>query len=197
MASLLHVNINGTVVDITPIYKELGISLDRFTQLLDRDFYAPTLASVPLPETVSYTDEDGSTCPFRVGQLCRVADETASTGYRFYLCADIADGKARWEPVPDTYLHREVERLTAEVLNPHRDDAQLPTLCGQPSILFGAGTPQAAVVPDNWVQQLDGGYDWTGRPSALGQQYINTTVQTGGRYIAVRSGQDDLVWLNS
>ena len=32
------------------------------------------------------------------------------------------------------------------------DDRALPLLCGQPPILFGAGTPKESVVPDNWRQ---------------------------------------------
>ena len=77
------------------------------------------------------------------------------------------------------------------------DTDELPRLCGQPSILFGNGTPQAAIVPDNWIQLADGGYNWNGVPSALGQQYINYAVNTGGRYIAVRDGAYGLKWINS
>ena len=77
---------------------------------------------------------------------------------------------------------------------------ELPLLCGQPSILFGAGTPQEAVVPDNWKQfdpDTEEGYNWNGEPSAIGQQYINTLATTGGRYIAVRGGEvGQLVWKN-
>lgn len=71
-----------------------------------------------------------------------------------------------------------------------------PCLMGQPMILFGAGTPQEAVVPDNWVQLADGGYNWNGTPSALGQQYVNTSVSSGGLYIAVRNGYRGLKWVN-
>lgn len=78
-----------------------------------------------------------------------------------------------------------------------RDLPSLPLLCGQPMILFGNGTPSEATVPDNWRGILDGGYAWTGSPSAIGQQYINTSAATGGRYIAVRDSYNDLKWLNS
>ena len=85
------------------------------------------------------------------------------------------------------------------------DHDSLPLLCGQPMILFGAGTPQESVVPDNWIYDptTDKGYAWDGTPSAVGQQYINTSVTSGGRYIAVRSSYDKLnsaywtlKWLN-
>ena len=68
------------------------------------------------------------------------------------------------------------------------DFPELPLLCGQPPILQGYGTPQESVVPINWKQydpDTDEGYDWTGRPSSLNQQYINLSATTGGNYIAV------------
>ena len=74
--------------------------------------------------------------------------------------------------------------------------SSMPMLCGQPMILFGNGTPQEAIVPDNWIQFLDGGYNWTGLPSALGQVYINTAVNSEGRYTAVWNG-NILKWVNS
>lgn len=75
----------------------------------------------------------------------------------------------------------------------------LPLLCGQPPILFGAGTPQEAIVPDNWHQfdpENGEGYNWNGLPSAIGQQYINTSVDTGGRYIAIPGANGALAWKN-
>ena len=74
--------------------------------------------------------------------------------------------------------------------------SSIPMLCGQPMILFGNGTPQESIVPINWIQFLDGGYNWTGLPSALGQTYINTAVNSGGRYTAVWNG-NVLKWVNS
>ena len=75
----------------------------------------------------------------------------------------------------------------------------LPLLCGQPPILFGAGTPQEAIVPINWRQfnpETGEGYNWNGLPSAAGQQYINTSVDTGGRYIAIPGANGALSWKN-
>lgn len=80
-----------------------------------------------------------------------------------------------------------------------KNSRELELLCGQPPILYGAGTPQEAIVPDNWKQfdpDTGEGYQWTGTPSALGQQYINTTASTGGRYIAVSDGNYGLSWKN-
>lgn len=92
----------------------------------------------------------------------------------------------------------DLDRTMSRVASP--DDRALPLLCGQPPILFGAGTPKETVVPDNWNQynQATGeGYNWNGKPSAIGQQYIDTTAASGGRYIAARDGEWDLKWINS
>ena len=77
-----------------------------------------------------------------------------------------------------------------ETIKPTNNDSRsLPLLCGQPTTLFGNGTPQEAIVPDNWIQFADGGYNWNGEPSAVGQRYIN--VASGGvEYIAIRSSYD-------
>lgn len=92
----------------------------------------------------------------------------------------------------------DIDRLAG--LQSAPDDRALPLLCGQPPILFGAGTPKESVVPDNWRQYdpaTGEGYNWNGRPSAVGQQYIDTTAQSGGRYVAARDGEWDLKWINS
>ena len=72
----------------------------------------------------------------------------------------------------------------------------IPLLCGQPMILFGAGTPQESIVPTNWIQfnpETGEGYNWNGTPSAEGQTYINTAADTNGHYTAVRIGYN-LIW---
>lgn len=79
------------------------------------------------------------------------------------------------------------------------DFSSLPLLCGQPMILFAEGTPQVSVVPKNWKQYdpaTGEGYDWNGLPSAIGQQYINLSASTNGRYIAVDNGEGKLTWKN-
>jgi hypothetical protein len=91
-----------------------------------------------------------------------------------------------------------IEKLSGLVTDPATDADfyELPKLMGQPMKLFGNGTPQASVVPDNWIQLADGGFDWNGVPSAIGQEYINTAVETGGHYIAVRTDNMSLKWVN-
>jgi hypothetical protein len=98
---------------------------------------------------------------------------------------DIASNKARVE-------HAELEIAASQ----EYDLPELPTMQGQPMKLFGAGTPQEAIVPDNWIQFADGGFDWNGLPSTLGQEYINTSVNSAGHYTAVRDG-NNLKWVNS
>ena len=91
-----------------------------------------------------------------------------------------------------------LEHETAVATSETHDEASmdfesLPLLCGQPMKLYGNGTPQEAVVPDNWRQFADGGYNWNGTPSALGQEYINY-ASGGGKYEAVRDGAWGLKW---
>ena len=92
---------------------------------------------------------------------------------------------------------KEVVSLGGDVRVPYY--ASLPLLCGQPMILFGKGTPQQSVVPWNWKQYdpaTGEGYDWNGLPSAIGQQYINESATSNGRYIAVLQSDGTLKWIS-
>ena len=75
------------------------------------------------------------------------------------------------------------------------DADELPMLCGQPCKLYGAGAPAEATVPSNWRQLADGGYNWNGLPTAIGQEYIDTA--NGTKYEAVWNNfaQRTLKWL--
>lgn len=89
-----------------------------------------------------------------------------------------------------------IQDMEQAVLLERKGYNSIPLLCGQPMILFGAGTPQEAVVPTNWIQfnpETGEGYNWNGTPSAEGQTYINTAADTNGRYTAVKSGYN-LIW---
>lgn len=115
------------------------------------------------------------------------------------LSQNIASTQAALAGVEKTAAGNEasIEGIVAET----RDFDSIPTMCGQPMILFGAGTPQESIVPSNWKQydpDTDTGYDWTGVPSALGQVYINTSASSNGRYTAVWAdeGGQELKWLN-
>ena len=89
-----------------------------------------------------------------------------------------------------------IQDMEQAVLLERKGYNSIPLLCGQPMILFGAGTPQESIVPTNWIQfnpETGEGYNWNGTPSAEGQTYINTAVDTNGRYTAVKSGYN-LIW---
>lgn len=111
-----------------------------------------------------------------------------------------------WIYFADTSIARSVahsaDKTSAEVsalldgLDDDQDFSELPLLCGQPIKLFGHGAPSASSSPDNWRQLADGGYDWNGIPSALGQEYIDVDSSTGGHYIAVRDSAWKLKWYN-
>lgn len=86
-----------------------------------------------------------------------------------------------------------VSHVESEVADPTAET--LPMLCGQPMKLYAAGTPAEALVPDNWIPLADGGYAWTGLPTVIGQEYIDT--ENGGKYEAVWDNftQRTLKWL--
>ena len=89
-----------------------------------------------------------------------------------------------------------IQDMEQAVLLERKGYNSIPLLCGQPMILFGAGTPQESIVPTNWIQfnpETGEGYNWNGTPSAEGQTYINTAADTNGHYTAVKSGYD-LIW---
>ena len=68
---------------------------------------------------------------------------------------------------------------------------------GQPRVLYGAGTPQEAIVPDNWVGMDKGGCYWNGQPLFVGQVYININATSNGRYTGVRTADyGEIVWKN-
>ena len=51
----------------------------------------------------------------------------------------------------------------------------MPMLGGQPAVLFCAGAPTAANKPTNWIDCVDGGYQWTGLPAVIGQHVRDIT----------------------
>lgn len=96
MAEINNININGTVYGVGNIYAKMGISYDRFVELVSRDFYTPTLSANPTSSTVRYTDTDGSENDFQVGQFARVADSTQEGGYKIWQCVSNNGTTASW-----------------------------------------------------------------------------------------------------
>lgn len=81
------------------ICSELGISKERFAELLARDFYCPVLQYEPTASTLTYTDTDGSVNHFAIGQECRVPD-VESQDYRVYKFMGTYQGNAVWVKLP-------------------------------------------------------------------------------------------------
>ena len=121
------------------------------------------------------------------------ADTAKSDAANAQSTADNA--KAEAESVGDDKdaLIQDIEQA---VMLERKGYSSIPLLCGQPMILFSAGTPQESIVPTNWIQfnpETGEGYNWNGEPSAEGQTYINTASDTNGHYTAVKSGYN-LIW---
>lgn len=97
------------------ICEELGISEDRFIELLSRDAYCPTLSAAPTSSTLTYVDTDGSTNHFHVGQLCRWAE---GSDYRLAVCKNATQTSVAWHILPT-----KVSELTndAGYLTQHQD----------------------------------------------------------------------------
>ena len=121
------------------------------------------------------------------------ADAAKSAAENAQNTADNAKAKAESVGSDTDALIQDMEQA---VIIERKGYNSIPLLCGQPMILFGAGTPQESIVPTNWIQfnpETGEGYNWNGTPSAEGQTYINTEADTNGHYTAVKSGYN-LIW---
>ena len=121
------------------------------------------------------------------------ADKAQSAADKAQSTADAAQAEAESVGDDKDALIQDMEQA---VLLERKGYSSIPLLCGQPMMLFGAGTPQESIVPTNWIQfnsETGEGYNWNGDPSAEGQTYINTASDTNGHYTAVKSGYN-LIW---
>ena len=166
----------------TPLRADIVYPIDAYNTIMANKAHIGTLSSL---NTASKTDLVSAINEL-VGNASAVADDIAS----------LQSGLSTVEAAAATN-RADLDRTMSRVASP--DDRALPLLCGQPPILFGAGTPKETVVPENWNQYdpaTGEGYNWNGKPSAIGQQYVDTTAASGGRYIAARNGEWDLKWIN-
>lgn len=166
----------------TPLRADIVYPIDAYNTIKANKAHIGTLSSL---NTASKTDLVSAINEL-AGKVGSAADDVAS----------LQSGLSSVETAASTN-RADLDRTMSRVASP--DDSALPLLCGQPPILFGAGTPKETVVPDNWNQYdpaTGEGYNWNGKPSAIGQQYVDTTAASGGRYIAVRNGEWDLKWIN-
>ena len=101
MADIVNVtklNLNGVEYKLgKPVYDEIGISFERFVELLDRDDYTPVLDAAPSESTLTYSDSDGSVCEFRIGQACVYPSSEIGDGYGIAFLKAVVDGNAVWQ----------------------------------------------------------------------------------------------------
>ena len=99
---LKNINLDGVVYGLgltsDDLYAELGISKERFVELLSRDFYCPALDSAPSSETFTYTDTDDSINHFQIGQPCRWKD--AEGNWQISILKNLSEGEAFWYQLP-------------------------------------------------------------------------------------------------
>lgn len=97
--NITSLELNGITYAIgKSIYAELDLSLERFVELLGRDFYCPTLDSAPTAATRTYFDTDGSSNTFQTGQPCRWQDSDGL--YRLAVLKDMTETSASWYVLP-------------------------------------------------------------------------------------------------
>lgn len=113
---LKNINLGGVVYGLgitsDDLYAELGISKERFVELLSRDFYCPTLSAAPASDTLTYLDADGSTNHFQTGQPCRWKDSEGQ--WRIAFMKDNTGDVASWYilPVAMSELENDVDMAT-------------------------------------------------------------------------------------
>lgn len=95
---LTGIELNGVMYSLgKSIYDELGVTLERFAELLGRDLYCPTLSAKPTSSTLQYTDTDNDQHTFQVGQPCRWKE---GNDYRLAVCTDITASSSSWYVLP-------------------------------------------------------------------------------------------------
>lgn len=99
---LKNINLGGIIYGLgftsDDFYAELGISKERFVELLSRDMYCPMLDKAPSEETITYIDADGSVNHFQYGQTCRYQDEEGV--WQIYILKGLDNGNALWYQLP-------------------------------------------------------------------------------------------------
>lgn len=166
---------------------------NRLLKYSSKSEYDAAKDSLPIPYVATYPSEtDGKTVVVYANVDGTNQNEVVATAQLTNLINDIS------ADLEDVIAEKDalIQDIEQAVLLERKGYNSIPLLCGQPMILFGAGTPQESIIPTNWKQfdPITGdGYNWNGTPSAEGQVYINTAVDTNGRYTAVKSGYN-LIW---
>lgn len=181
------------------ICEELGISEDRFIEILSRDAYCPTLSAAPTSSTLTYVDTDGSTNHFRVGQLCRWAE---GSDYRLAVCKNATQTSVAWHILPT-----KVSELTndAGYLTQHQDISHLATTSALSSGLSGKvdkvdgkqlSTEDFTTVLKNKLNGLSN-YDDTTITAAVNKLRTDfDTLVSGDTTTAIKSFNDIVAFLD-
>lgn len=116
--NITKLNLNGVEYMVgRPVYDEIGISFERFVELLDRDAYTPMMDIGPSESTLVYTDTDGSVCEFRIGQACIYPSAFSEDGYGIAFLKAVEDGKAVWQDMGAVLERAQEAVLTAQEAN--------------------------------------------------------------------------------
>lgn len=92
-----NLNINGEIFEFSKIYAKMGLTFERFVELIGRDLYCPTMDSEPTSSTLTYVDTDGSVNNFQIGQMCRWSD---GDDYRVAICTSATPIETSWYILP-------------------------------------------------------------------------------------------------
>ena len=194
-ANLASMKANGAAKILGGITLEVNGNIVSYSDTNEHAAAATVIYERATIETVTknYTDSafSGSNINTSTGKMnindCSIEALVGASGEAEITMAyaqNIADALAeiarrRMAETEEALEEEEIhaEDLDKEVLSLHAEDPDYKF--GQPRELYAHGTPAESRVPDNWRQLADGGYNWTGKPSALGQTYYNVDNQTG------------------
>lgn len=110
--------------------------------------YVPTLNAAPTSSTLTFS-LDGNTVDYAIGQMCRVADQTEETGYKFYQLYDITGSGnnkvAHWQAV-GSGGGSSTDALNVEVTMSDNDDTDLAEVAITIAINGGSPIPVTGIV---------------------------------------------------
>lgn len=140
-----NININGESYEVGKVYSKMGISFERFVELLGRDFYCPVLSSVPTEFITSYIDTDGSTNDFQPGQFALVTDGSYTEGLEVWQCLENTGEAAVWKSWSGDMAMRNV---AAEDIGEEVEDVELVFLTKETAdTLYGTYSKPSGGIP--------------------------------------------------
>lgn len=147
---------------------------DRFVAIPDSGFY---VANIPqsCKCVISYKPgiSGNKVIVVKHGALANLTSQLFGIYERRVMAEAIASLASRIEALESG--RQQLGSVTAGTI-----DAEELTKNNMPLVLFGHGSPAAAVIPVN----LPAGMPWDGIPAFVGQKYINLDAASGGLYYA-------------